>query len=167
MNFDDPFVRAFSRVILFCLVLALLAIGAYVLAIPIDWYRTGSVGPGNEDLARLSEFLPKLSGEQVKQTSNIVAILVSAVPLMVTPTCFLGAENGSRRLNLFGILLAVALTLGLAVSAAAYITIDPAGWGAGHVLGADGLAHVQDWAKTVLRGAVFYLAALFALKSTK
>lgn len=166
MNFDDPFIRLLGRMVLALIALAFLAICAVSLAIVGDWYYTKEAGPGNEALVRLVNFLPRLSGKEVSEVTNIVAILASAVPLVVTPVCFKG-EGIARKLSVFGKALTLSLLLVFASSVLSYLSIKPAVWGPSHDLGTEGLLHLQDWAKTALRGAVFYLATLLGIKAAK
>ncbi len=163
MNFDDPFVRRLSKVVLATLTVVLGLVSLLAMAIVVDWYAEGQTGPGADTLVLLATWLPRLSGEKLSEFLNLVAILASAIPLMVTPVCF-SQTSAPRRLNPFGRGLTLAFLLVLLVSTAAYLGLDPAAWKDGHALGSDGLTHVQDWAKAAIRIAVFYLAALLATK---
>lgn len=185
MNLDDPFVRAIGQVVLGALVAALACVGVLTLGVLVDWYFTDGNGPGNDRLARLVQMLPPLSGPAINEVQNIVAILLTAVPLLVTPVCFLpqqaaapaGPAEGaaapaatpapSRRLNRFGKVLVVVLLLVMAMCTLAYVGIKPSDWEHNHVLELDGSTHAQNWALAALRGAVFYFAALLGLRAMK
>lgn len=165
MNFEDPFVRQLSKSVLTVLVAVIGLVSLLAMAIVVDWYWNDATGPGAESLVVLATLLPRLSGEKLSEFLNIVAILASAIPLMVTPVSFDHVDN-KRLLNPFGKRLTLSLLLVLLVSTSAYLGLDPAGWKDGHALGGDGLTHVQDWAKAAIRISVFYLAALLATKVT-
>lgn len=172
MDFDDPFVKFLSKVVLALVAFSLLAIGMIGLSAVIDWYQTSEAGPGNPIIVKLAKLLPSLSGAETSELVSIVGILVSAAPLMVTPVCFRAIinKNGQKPtqyLNSFGKAFALFLLLVILVSGAAYLLIKPALWGPGHDLGTDGLLALQEWCKAALRGAVFYVSTLFGLKALK
>lgn len=166
MNFDDPYIRFLGRLVLAVLALAFLATCSISLATVIDWYLNDEAGPGNDRLVRLVNLLPKLSGKEVSEVTNIFAILASAVPLALTPVCFKG-EGATKNLNAFGKILTLSLLIVCASSVLGYLMIKPSVWGPLHDLGAEGLLHLQDWAKAALRGAVFYLGTLLGIKASK
>lgn len=165
VNFDDPFVRRLSKSVLSVLIVAIGLVSLLAMAIVVDWYWNDATGPGADTLVFLATLLPRLSGEKLSEFLNLVAILASAIPLMVTPVCF-NHTGQSRRLNPFGKQLTLSLLLVLLVSTAAYLGLDPDAWKDGHALGGEGLTHVQDWAKAAIRISVFYLAALLATKAS-
>lgn len=176
MNFDDPFVRAISQAVLAALVAALAFVGGLTVVVLLDWLSTKGNGPGNEDLANIVRMLPPLAGPAISEVQNTVAILLTAVPLMVTPVCFqsraLGAEAeapapGPRQLNGFGKVMVVVLLVVIVMSVVAYVGIRPSTWQFRHTLEPEGGMHVQEWAKAALRASTFYLAALLGLRALK
>jgi purine-cytosine permease-like protein len=115
-------------------------------------------------LVRLINILPRLSGERTSDVQSLVAILLGALPLMVASVCFSTTGN-TRRLNGFGGVMVLVLSVALVLAVVGYLGIDPK-WKDGHVLGLDGLVHAQQWARTVISVCVFYLAALLGIKAS-
>lgn len=166
MNFKDPYVALLSKVLLSALFVVFLYASVVSLGVVIDWFSTEGSGPGDERLADLARLLPTLSGRQADELLNTIGVFMTALPLAVTPICFTHF-NGGRTLNGFGKVFATGLLVVCLISVAAYAFLDPAQWGDGHVLSEGGLDNVREWAKTALRGAVFYLATLLGMKGAE
>lgn len=164
MNFDDPFIRRISQTVLAILTIAMFSIGGLTSWLVLDWDGQINHSAG---LVTAIGALPLLSGERTNNVQNLTAILLSALPLMVAPICFSIGEAGLRRLNKFGATMTIVLIVALVLSTFGYVGMDPDKWKDGHQLGLDGLQHAQQWARTVISGCVFYLAALLGIKATR
>lgn len=164
MQFKDPHVARLSRVLLGILFLVLLYSATIALLIVIDWrVTTEGAGPGSDALAGLARLLPILSGPEADELFNTIGVFLTALPLALTPICFTQTSTG-RMLNRFGKVFASGLLVVCGMSLAAYALLNPVAWADGHVLQGEGLSNVREWAKTALRGSVFYLATLLGMK---
>lgn len=167
MNFKDPHVVHLSWCLLGALLVVLLYAATISLLIVIDWrIVTEGAGPGNDKLAWFAGQLPILSGQQADELFNTVGVFLTALPLALTPICFTQAAAG-RIMNGFGKLFATGLLLVCSMALAAYAMLDPTAWADGHVMQGEGLSNVREWAKTALRGSVFYLATLLGIKGAQ
>lgn len=165
MNLNDPTVRRFSQLVLLAVALVMLAIACFAGYVVGEFKLSGSIGNNNQALKEWSEWLPALSGPKANDFQNIVAILVSAAPLVVAAVCFTNV-GADRRLNKFGTLMLALLAAALVIAGLSFLWIDPEGWKDAHILGLEGLLHVQLWARTILSGSTFYLATLLGIKVT-
>lgn len=169
MNFDDPRIRQLSYVVLCIMALAMFVAASYCTAIAYE-YLVINNSRGNDagGLAKLMSYLPQLQNSKLQDFSSLVGILVAATPLMVAPVCVETTDN-QRRLTRFGVGLMYVLLVDLLVAVVAYLAIDPQAWfkAQAHTLDLEQLTTLQDTSRTVIRGCVFFLAALLGLKAVK
>jgi hypothetical protein len=79
-------------------------------------------------------------------------------------------DNADKRLlTAFGAGLMYALLAVLLIAIVAYLAIDPPAWNVAqaHTLGLSQLTMLQDTAHNIIRGCVFFLAALLGLKAVR
>lgn len=163
MNFNDPSIRRYCQVVLLAIALIMLIIAAFASIVVGEWKVNGSRGSDNVTIENLAGLLPSLFGSNASDFQNISAIFVGAAPLAFATVCFEGGDS-KRRLNRWGVAILFFITIAFVLSALSYLFINPADWAANHILTLEGLQKVQLWARTVLSGSAFYLAALVGIK---
>lgn len=163
MNLNDPSVRRYCQFVLLTIVLVMLTIATFSGVVVGEWKASGGTGSDNTSIENLVGLLPNLLGSNASDFQNIAAIFIGAAPLAVATVCFDG-NNTKRRLNRWGVVILLLVTMAFLISALSYLWINPVGWAANHILGLEGLEKLQLWARTVLSGSAFYLAALIGIK---
>lgn len=173
MNFEDPRIRQLSCLALCVMALGMLVAASFCAAIAVEYLVLNqSRGNDSDGLAKLMIYLPKVENAKLAEFTSIVGTIVAAVPLMVAPVCLRAVEvkgESQRRLTKFGVGLMYVLVLILLVAILAYLSIDPQGWTAAqaHSLDLAQLTTLQDMAHDIIRGSVFFLAALWGLKAVR
>lgn len=170
-NFSDPHIRRIAHFVLGAMALILLSVSVFSCAFVYEYLVYNRSSGNNENgLAAVVANFPRPTDAKLQEFAGLLAVLVAAVPLAVTPICFNAPDTeGRRNLSRFGAGLLYTLLGTLLLATVAYLSLSPDVWtrAQAHSLKLSELNFLQDGIKSVIRLCVFFLAALLGLKAAQ
>lgn len=171
LNFSDPHVRRVAHFALGTMALILLSVSSFSCAFVYEYLvHNDSMGNNANGLAAVVKNFPRPEDAKLQEFAGLLAILIAAVPLAVTPICFYAPDaEGKRNLSPFGAGLLYTLLGTLLLAILAYLSLSPEAWSRAqaHSLALTDLSFLQDGIKSVIRLCVFFLASLLGLKAVQ